>query len=120
MLLRYFIGQRCAWRAQALQSRTVALTAAITKETTVKTAHLLYRGRALARLGLADAALDVFTAALRRRKDRADTLLRQLRYERAVLYDLVGRKAQVRRELERFCAEEPGYADVRERPGLGE
>ena len=33
------------------------------------------------------AAIDVFTLALRRRKDRADSQLRQLRYERAVLYD---------------------------------
>ncbi|MBL4557707.1 MAG: hypothetical protein JKP98_13160 [Rhodobacteraceae bacterium] len=37
------------------------------------TALLLYRGRALARLGLPDAAIDVFTLALRRRKDRAET-----------------------------------------------
>ncbi len=103
-----------------MQSRTVALTAAIAKETTVKTAHLFYRGRALARLGLADAAIDVFTLTLRRRKDRADTLLRQLRYERAVLYDQVGRKAQARRELERVYAEDPGFEDVRERLGLGE
>ena len=49
-------------------------------------------GRALARLGLPDAAIDVFTLALRRRKDRAETLLRQIRYERALIFDQVGRK----------------------------
>ncbi|MCL4744386.1 MAG: DUF4236 domain-containing protein [Burkholderiaceae bacterium] len=105
---------------RAQLERVVALSAGITNETPVDTALLLYRGRTLARLGLADAALDVFTLALRRRKDRADTLLRQLRYERAVLYDQVGRKAQGRRELERVCAEDPGFEDVRERLGLGE
>jgi Flp pilus assembly protein TadD len=99
--------------------RVVALTAGITNETPVDTALLLYRGRALARLGLPDAAIDVFTLALRRRKDRAEALLRQLRYERAVLYDQVGRKAEARRELERVYAEEPGFEDVRERLGLG-
>ncbi|WP_281301825.1 MULTISPECIES: DUF4236 domain-containing protein [unclassified Iodidimonas] len=98
----------------------VALSAGITNETPVETALLLYRGRALARLGLADAAIDVFTLALRRRKDRADGLLRQLRYERAVLYDQVGRKAQARRELERVYAEDPGFLDVRARLGLEE
>jgi len=103
---------------RAQLERIVALTAGIANETPVETALLLYRGRALARLGLADAALDVFTLALRRRKDRADTLLRQLRYERAVLYDQVGRKAQARRELERVYAEDPGFEDVRERLGL--
>lgn len=66
------------------------------------------------------AAIDVFTIALRRRKDRAETLLRQLRYERAVLYDRVGRKAQARRELERVYAEDPDFKDVRNRLGLGE
>ncbi|MBW7057864.1 DUF4236 domain-containing protein [Paracoccus bogoriensis] len=105
---------------RAQLERVIALTAGIANETPVDTALLLYRGRALARLGLADAALDALTLALRRRKDRADTLLRQLRYERAVLYDQVGRKAQGRRELERVYAEDPGFEDVRERLGLGE
>jgi Flp pilus assembly protein TadD len=107
-------------RARAQLERIVALSAGITNETPVDTALLLYRGRALARLGLADAAIDVFTLALRRRKDRSDGLLRQLRFERAVLYDQVGRKAQARRELERVYAEDPGFEDVRERLGLGE
>ncbi|WP_136646564.1 DUF4236 domain-containing protein [Tabrizicola sp. YIM 78059] len=98
--------------------RVVALTAGIANETPVETALLLYRGRALARLGLHDAAIDVLTLALRRRKDRADTLLRQLRYERAVLYDQVGRRTQARRELERVYAEDPGFEDVRERLGF--
>ncbi|GAA0287307.1 DUF4236 domain-containing protein [Rhodovulum strictum] len=105
---------------RAQLERVVALSVGIANETSVETALLLYRGRALARLGLADAAIDVFTIALRRRKDRADTLLRQLRYERSVLYDQVGRKAQARRELERVYAEDPGFEDVRERLGLGE
>lgn len=105
---------------RAQLERVVALTARIANETPVEAALLLYRGRALARLGLNDAAIDALTLALRRRKDRADTLLRQLRYERAGLYDLVGRKAQARRELERVYAEDPGFEDVRERLGLGE
>jgi Flp pilus assembly protein TadD len=100
--------------------RVVALSAEITNETPVETALLLYRGRALALLGLTDAAIDVFTLALRRRKDRAEGLLRQLRHERAVLYDEVGRKAQARRDLERVYAEDPGLEDVRERLGLCE
>jgi tetratricopeptide (TPR) repeat protein len=103
---------------RAQLERVVALTAGIANETPFETALLLYRGRALARLGLADAAINVFTIALRRRKDRADTLLRQLRYERAVLYEQVGRKAEALRELERVYAEDPGFEDVRERLGL--
>jgi tetratricopeptide (TPR) repeat protein len=100
--------------------RVIALTTSTSNETPVDTALLLYRGRAMAGLGLPDAAIDVFTLALRRRKDRSEGLLRQLRYERAVLYNQVGRKAQARREFERVYAEDPGFEDVRRRLGLGD
>lgn len=105
---------------RAQLERVVNLSAGIANDTPVDTALLLYRGRALARLGLADAAINMFTFALRRRKDRDAALLRQLRYERAVLHDQAGRKAQARRELERVYAEDPGFEDVRDRLGLGE
>lgn len=59
--------------------RVVALSAGITNETLVITALLLYRASTLVRLGLADAAIDVVTVALLRRKDRAEALLCQLR-----------------------------------------
>jgi len=98
--------------------RVADLTAGFTPETPVETALLLYRGRALARLGLAQAAIDCFTLALRRRKDRAESLLRQLRYERALLYEQVGRRAQARREWESLYGEAPGFADVAARLGL--
>lgn len=104
---------------RAALERVVSLSAGIANDTPVETALLLYRGRALARLGLPAAAIEVFTLALRRRKDRAEGLLRQLRYERAVLYEQAGRRAQARRELERVYAEEPDFEDVRERLGLG-
>jgi len=105
---------------RTLMDRVVRATAHVENETPVDTASLLYRGKALEALGLPDAAIDVFTLANRRRKDRPKALLHQIRYERAVLYDQVGRKAQARRELERVYAEDPGFEDVRDRLGLGE
>jgi len=39
----------------------------------------------------------------------------QIRYDRAVLYEQVGRKAQARREFERLYAADPNYEDVAER-----
>jgi tetratricopeptide (TPR) repeat protein len=103
---------------RALMERVVALTSGVENRTSVETAILLYRGRALARLGLVSGAIDAFTHGLRRRKDRAQELLRQLRYERAVLFERAGRRAQARRELETIYAEDPGFEDVRERLGL--
>ena len=87
-------------------------------ETPVDTAIQLYRGRALAALGMPDAAIDVLTLANRRRKDRPDGLMHQIRYDRAVLYDQVGRKAQARREFERVYAEDPEFEDVAQQLGV--
>jgi len=98
--------------------RIAELSASVENETPVHTALLLYRARALVSLGLPGAAIDVLTLALRRRKDRPDELLRQVRYERALLYDGQRRQAQARREFERIYAEDPGFEDVAERLGL--
>jgi predicted Zn-dependent protease len=64
-------------------------------------------------------AIDVLTLANRRRKDRPDELMRQIRYDRALLYEQVGRKADARREMERLYAEAPGFPDLRKRLRLG-
>jgi len=98
--------------------RVVALTAGITNETAVHTAVLLYRGKALAKLGLDHAAVEVWTAALRRTKDRAPELLREVRFQRADAYVRLGRRAQARKEWERIYSEAPSHRDVGKRLGL--
>ncbi|MBE0455292.1 MAG: DUF4236 domain-containing protein [Roseovarius sp.] len=100
---------------RALMDRVIRATAHIENETPVDTAILLYRGKALAALGLPDAAIDVFTLANRRRKDRPEGLLHQIRYDRAVLYDETGQRARARSEFERIYAADPGFEDVRAR-----
>jgi lipoprotein NlpI len=57
----------------------------------------------------------VLTLANRRHKGRPEALMWQIRYDHAVLYDQVGRKAQARREFERLYAEDPKFEDVAER-----
>lgn len=104
---------------QAAAQRVVSLTAHVDNETPIHAALLLYKGRSLNRLGLKDAAAEIFTTALRRRKDRSDELLRQIRYERAVVYENLGRKAAARREFERLYAEAPDFEDVARRLALG-
>ncbi len=104
---------------RALMDRVVRATAHVENETPVDTAILLYRGKALAALGLPDAAIDVFTLANRRRKDRPEALLHQIRYDRALLYHETGQRARARREFERIYAADPGFEDVAERLGVG-
>lgn len=100
---------------RVLMERVVEITAGVVNETPVDTAVLLYRGRALAALGMPAGAIDVLTLANRRRKDRPNELIRQIRYDRALLYEQVGRKTDARREIERLYAADPEFADLRER-----
>ncbi len=93
----------------------IELTEDVQNESPIHTAILLYKGRALMRLGLNEAALKTFTTALRRKKDRPETLLHQLLYDRALTYDALGRKTSYERELERIYAEAPDFMDVAKR-----
>ncbi len=104
---------------RALMDRVVRATVHVENETPVDTAILLYRGKALVALGLPDAAIDVFTLANRRRKDRPEALLHQVRYDRAILYHETGQRARARREFERLYAADPGFEDVAERLEVG-
>jgi tetratricopeptide (TPR) repeat protein len=101
-----------------LLQEVVRRTVEVENITPVDTAILLYRAKALAELGLPDAAIDVFTLANRRRKDRSPALLQQVRYERALLYEHVGQRARARREFEKLYAADPGFGDLAERLGL--
>ncbi len=98
--------------------KVVRLASGLENETPVHTALLLYKARALRGLGLADAARETLTAALRRKKGRTEQLLRALRYERALVYEDLGQRRRARSELEKLYAEDPDYEDVAARLGL--
>jgi len=96
----------------------VGFTQGIANETAIYAALLLYKGRALRTLGLAEAAKQVLTIALRRRKGRSEVLLHAIRYERALAYEQMGQHRRARSDLERVYAEDPDYNDVAGRLGL--
>ena len=98
--------------------RIVRSAKGIDNETSIHTALLLYKARALRRLGLLDAARQTLTYALRRKKGRSDELRQALRYERALVYEDLGRRGRARSELEKLYAEDPDYEDVAARLGL--
>ena len=103
---------------RVLMDRVVRASTHVENETPLDTAILLYRGKALGALGLPNAAIDVFTLANRRRKDRSEALLHQIRYDRAVLYQETGQRARARRQFEGIYAADPGFKDVAERLGV--
>ncbi len=90
----------------------------IDNDSVVHTALLLYQAKALRLLGLHDAARNILTSALRRKKDRPEELLREIRYTRALVYEDLGQAKRARKELETIYAEEPGFEDVAKRLGL--
>ena len=98
--------------------KVVRLVEGIENETPIHAALMLYKAKALRRLGLATAARDTLTAALRRKKGRSEELLKALRYERALVYEDLGQHRRSRSELEKLYAEAPDYEDVAERLGL--
>jgi tetratricopeptide (TPR) repeat protein len=72
----------------------------------------VFYGRAMQEKGLHDAAVSVFTSALRKKKGRNPVLLREAVYRRALSYLKLGRAAQANRELQKLYAEDPNFRDV--------
>jgi tetratricopeptide (TPR) repeat protein len=98
--------------------RLVELAGQVENASSTHAVLMLYKGRALRALGLATAARDVLTAALRRRKDRDPEVLRAVRKERARVYEDLGRKARARGEWERVFADDPSDPEAAARLGV--
>jgi tetratricopeptide (TPR) repeat protein len=95
--------------------RLLEWSAALENDSPVHTVVMLYRGLALLKLGMDHAAESVFTLALRRTKDRSEALLNEIRYQRALVYERTGKRAQAQREFERLYAADPTFEDVAHR-----
>ena len=76
---------------------------------------LVFYGRAMQEKGMHEAAITVFTKALRRKKDRSPMLLNEARYWRAISYQEQGKNQQANTEFQKLYAEAPDFRDVAER-----
>jgi len=68
----------------------VRLAKGIENDSEIHGGLLLYKAKALRKLGLLTAARETLTKTLRRKEGRSDELLKALRYERALVYDELG------------------------------
>ncbi len=93
----------------------IALVGDIPNETPFHTLLLLYKARALRKVGLNDIAKKTLSDALRRKKDRSSEVMNALRYERAILLEEMGQAAAVRKDLEAIFASDPHFEDVAQR-----
>jgi tetratricopeptide (TPR) repeat protein len=98
--------------------KVVQLAEGVENQSAVHAALLLYKAQALRGLGFRDAALEILSEALKRKKDRSDELLRALRYQRALVYESLGQERRARAELEKLYAEAPDYEDVAAKLGV--
>ncbi|MBI5081375.1 MAG: tetratricopeptide repeat protein [Chloroflexi bacterium] len=73
---------------------------------------LIWYGRAMQEKGLQQAAAEVFTDALKKKKNRSPLLLREAMYWRAVSYHRLGNTAKAFGEFQKIYADDPDYRDV--------
>ncbi|OQA89177.1 MAG: Tetratricopeptide repeat protein [bacterium ADurb.Bin236] len=106
--LYYDIGKTDTNQDKAI----INLTQNIENESAIHGALLLYRAKAMRMLGLPDAAVDVLTKTMGRRKDRPQELLLALRYERGLVYEALGKQQQARKDFEKVYSEAPDFEEV--------
>ncbi len=87
----------------------------IESEDDVTLGIMIFYGRALQEKELHEAAITIFTKALRRRKDRTPALLHKARYWRAISYQTQGKNSRANKEFQKLYAEAPDFRDVAER-----
>jgi len=76
---------------------------------------LIIYGRAMQEKVLHEAAVTVFTKALRQKKDRSPVLLHEARYWRAMSYLAQGKARRAHTELQKLYAAAPDFRDVAQR-----
>ncbi len=97
------------WDGIVATVEKVAIVDDVTLEMTI------LRGRAMQEKGLHEAAIALFTEALKKKKDRDPDLLNEATYWRAVSYEASGKKSQASKEFQKLYVEAPGFRDVKQR-----
>ncbi len=104
--------------AEQMQRRIIELAEGVHNVSPIHANLMYYRARALRLLGMYPAAQDTLTRALRRKKDYPEELLRALKYERALIYEALGKTDKAKVEFQKIFAESPGYEDVAAKLGF--
>ena len=84
-----------------------------TNDVTLATLHL--RAKALANEGLVEPASELLSACLRRTAGRDGDLLKEIRYNRAEAYELLGETRKAKADWSKLVAEDAFYRDARAR-----
>jgi tetratricopeptide (TPR) repeat protein len=93
----------------------VELTEGVENTDNVALAMLHLKAKALANQGLTAPAAEVLSACLRRTAGRGTNLLKEIRYNRAEAYELLGEIQKAKADWTKLVAEDPMYRDARQR-----
>jgi tetratricopeptide (TPR) repeat protein len=93
----------------------VELTQSVENRDNVTLATLHLRAKALANEGLMEPAAELLSACLRKTAGRDADLLKEIRYNRAEAYELLGEKRKAKADWSKLVAEDAFYRDARER-----
>lgn len=93
----------------------VELTQGIENKDDVTLATLHLRAKALANEGLREPAAELLSACLRRTAGRDAELLKEVRYNRAEAYELLGDQRKAKADWSKLVAEDAFYRDARKR-----
>lgn len=93
----------------------VELTQGVENQNTVTLATLHLRAKALANQGLTDPAAQLLTVCLKKTAKRDPELLKEIRYNRAEAYELLGERRKAKSDWSKLVAEDPFYRDARDR-----
>jgi len=98
--------------------KVITLAEGVNNETYVHAALLFYKAKALRLLDLKEEALKTLSTVLRKKKDRPEDLLKAAMYERAVLYEELGKHRLAKKEFEKLYEKDPYYEDVARKIGM--
>ena len=112
-----YLMDRCSTDTVSMKT-VITLAEGTENETAVHAGLMLCHGAALRKLGLPDAAAEILTKALRKKKNRPEELRTAIRYERALAYLDLKKVRKAQSEFEKIYTTDPHYLDVKEKLGL--
>jgi len=98
--------------------KIVELTREVERQSEHHAAVLMYKARALRKLGLHTAARDELSSVIRKKSILTDRLELALRYERSLVYEAMGHMGRARKEWEKIYSQAPDFKDVEEKLDL--
>lgn len=103
------------YASRDLWDEIIDLASQVESEDDITLKILIFYGQAMKAKGMNEAAISVFTKALRRTKDRNPLLLQEAAYCRALAFQAQGQQGRASKELQKIFAENPDFRDVRQR-----